>query len=105
MRIRRSVTRVFEAMVVPAITGAVAAYFGYYAIWGDRGAIALEDAKARLGVRQEGLSQVRERRMRLQHRIQLMRPGQVDPDLVEELYRKDLMEGAPNQVAIPRKAQ
>jgi hypothetical protein len=43
--------------------------------------------------------------MRLQHRIQLMRPGQVDPDLVEELYRKDLMEGAPNQVAIPRKAQ
>jgi cell division protein FtsB len=101
MRIRRSVTRVFEAMVVPAITGAVAAYFGYYAIWGDRGAIALEDAKARLGVRQEELSQVRERRMR----IQLMRPGQVDPDLVEELYRKDLMEGAPNQVAIPRKAQ
>ena len=92
-------------MVLPAICSAVTAYFGYYAIWGDRGAIALEDTQARLGVRQEELDQVRDHRLRLQHRIELMRPGKVDPDLLEELYRKDLMEGAPNQVAVPRNAQ
>ncbi|MBV9991181.1 MAG: hypothetical protein JOZ72_07790 [Alphaproteobacteria bacterium] len=41
--------------------------------------------------------------MRLEHRIALMRPGAVDPDLVEELARGELMDGAPNQIAVPRK--
>jgi len=97
------VTRVFAAMLLPAVSGAVAAYFGYYAIWGARGAMALADTQAQLGVQQEELAQVRGRRLRLEHRIALMKPGQVDPDLVEELARGELMDGAPNQVAIPRR--
>lgn len=96
-------TRVFAAMVLPAVCGAVTAYFGYYAIWGTRGVLALEDTQAELGVRQEELAQIRDQRQRLQHRIDLMRPGQVDPDLVEELARGELMDGAPNQVAVPRR--
>jgi cell division protein FtsB len=103
MRIRRSVTRVFAAMVLPAICGAVSAYFGYYAVWGSRGALALEDTQAKLGVQQEQLAQVHDQRVRLEHRIDLLQPGQVDPDLVEERARTDLMDGAPNQVAIARK--
>lgn len=103
MRIRRSVTRVFAAMVLPAVCGAVTAYFGYYAVWGTRGAVALQDTQARLGIREEQLARLRERRMRLEHRIALMKPGAVDPDLVEELARDELMDGAPGQVAVPRK--
>lgn len=102
MRIRRSVTRVFAAMVLPAICGAVSAYFGYYAIWGARGVLALEDTQAQLGIRQEQLAQVHDQRTRLEHRIQLMTPGAVDPDMVEELSRTQMMNGAPNQVAVPR---
>jgi cell division protein FtsB len=97
------VTRVFAAMVLPAVCGAVMAYFGYYAIWGGRGVLALEDAQAQLGVRQEQLAQLRDQRVRLQHRISLMKPGQVDPDLVEELARGELMDGQPGEVAVPRK--
>jgi cell division protein FtsB len=96
------VTRVFAAMVLPAICGAVSAYFGYYAIWGERGALALEDTQAKLGIQQEQLAQIHDQRLRLEHRISLMSPGQVDPDMVEELSRGQLMNGAPNQVAIPR---
>jgi hypothetical protein len=33
-----------------------------------------------------------------------MRPGNVDNDLVEELARAQLMEGAPGQIAVPRAA-
>ena len=102
MRIRRSVTRVFAAMVLPAVCGAVTAYFGYYAVWGERGVLALENAQAELGVRQEQLAQLRGERIRLQHRISLMKPGQVDPDLVEELARAELMDGQPGEVAVPR---
>jgi cell division protein FtsB len=93
---------VFAALVLPAVCGAVTAYFGYYTIWGSRGVLALADTQAELGVRQEQLAQLRDRRHRLEHRIELMKPGQVDTDLVEELARGELMDGAPNQVAVPR---
>jgi cell division protein FtsB len=101
MRIRRSVSRIFGVLVVPAITVAVVAYFGAYAIWGERGVLALEDTQARLGIQQQQLAQLQDSRTKLQHRIALME-NNPDPDLVEELARGQLMDGAPNQVAVPR---
>ncbi len=53
-------------------------------------------------MQQEQLAQIHDQRVRLEHRISLMSPGQVDPDMVEELSRGQLMNGAPNQVAVPR---
>ena len=104
MRIKRSVTRFFMALILPALSIAVVGYFGSYAIWGERGLLALEDTQARLGIQQEKLAQITSDRDRLAHRIQLMEDGHADPDLVEELARSQLMDGAPNQVAVPRTA-
>ena len=101
MRIKRSVTRIFGVLVVPAITLAVVAYFGAYTIWGNRGVLALEDTQAQLGIQQQQLAQIQDNRAKLQHRIALME-NNPDPDLVEELARGQLMDGAPNQVAVPR---
>ena len=92
MRIRHSVTRFFGILVIPAIAAAFVAYFGYYAVWGERGALALAAARNDLGIRHEQLAQVRDARMRLQHRIDLLKPGAVDSDLVEELARGELMD-------------
>ena len=103
MRIKRSVTRFFMALVLPALSIAVVGYFGSYAIWGERGLLVLEDTQAKLGIQQEKLTQIATQRDRLAHRIALMEEGRADPDLVEELARTQLMDGAPNQVAIPRK--
>ena len=100
MRIKRSVTRFFLALILPAITLAVVGYFGAYAIWGNRGILALEDTQAELGIRQQQLAEVQANRQRLEHRIALMTRN--DPDLVEELARTQLMDAAPNQVAVPR---
>lgn len=100
MRIKRSVTRFFLALVLPSITLAVVGYFGAYAIWGHRGILALEDTQAQLGIRQQQLAEVQANRQRLEHRIALMTKN--DPDLVEELARTQLMDAAPNQVAVPR---
>jgi cell division protein FtsB len=104
MRIKRSVARFFGLMILPAVTIAVVGYFGTYAIWGERGVLALEDADAKLGIKQEQLAQLSEARARLSHRIALMEQGAPDPDLVEELARTRLMDGAPNQIAVPRTA-
>ena len=100
MRIRRSVSRFFALLVFPAISVAVISYFGAYAIWGNRGVLALEDTQAQLGIRQQQLAELTASRQRLEHRITLMEKD--DPDLVEELARTRLMDGAPNQVALPR---
>ena len=100
MRIKRSVTRIFTALVLPAITLAVVGYFGAYAIWGNRGILALEDTQAQLGIRQQQLAEVQANRQRLEHRLALI--SRNDPDLVEELARTQLMDAAPNQVAVPR---
>jgi cell division protein FtsB len=102
MRIKRSVTRFFSVLVVPALSLAVVSYFGAYAIWGNRGILALEDTQAQLGIQQQLLSQIEDSRGRLEHRIALMEKDGADPDLVEELARGQLMDGAPNQVAVPR---
>ena len=103
MRIKRSVTRFFTVLILPAISLAVIGYFGAYAIWGNRGILALEDTQAELGIRQQQLAEVQANRQRLEHRIALMTKN--DPDLVEELARTQLMDGAPNQVAVPRSKQ
>ena len=104
MRIKRSVTRFFGALILPALTVAVVSYFGSYAVWGERGLLALNKVQARLDAREAQLAQVAGDRARLAHRIALMEDGHADPDLVEELARSQLMDGAPNQVAVPRSA-
>ncbi|HEY0266128.1 MAG TPA: septum formation initiator family protein [Rhizomicrobium sp.] len=102
MRIKRSVSRFFATLVVPAVTVAVVSYFGAYAIWGNRGILVLEDTQAKLGIQQGQLSQLQDSRQRLEHRIALM--DKKDADLIEEQARIRMMDGAPNQVAVSRAA-
>ena len=92
----------FGALVIPAICAAATMYFGYYAVWGSRGVLALADAQAELGVREEKLVELQGQRALLQQHIGQMQPGHVDLDLVEQLSRGELMNAAPNQVAVPR---
>ena len=104
MRIRRSVSNFFSALILPALTVAVVSYFGSYAIWGDRGLLTLDKVQGHLSLQEQQLAQIEADRSRLAHRIGLMEEGRADPDLVEELARGQLMDGAPNQVAMPRSA-
>jgi cell division protein FtsB len=102
MRIRYSVTRFFGALVIPAICGAAVAYFGYYTIWGSRGLLALTDTQARLAVVQDQLASLSDDRRRLEHRIQLLQPGSVDADMVEEIARAQLLGSTPGEIVVPR---
>jgi cell division protein FtsB len=102
MRIGRSVRSFFTGMIFPAIAVAVTAYFGYHFIYGPRGYHAYNDVEATLALHRTQLAVAQDARKRLEHRITLMQDGSVDPDLVEELARTQLMDGASGQVAIPR---
>ncbi len=94
--------RIFGLAVLPAVSAAVISYFGYYAVWGERGYLALNDTRAHLAEAQGQLDQISDQNKRLEHRIALLKAGSADPDLVEELARTQLMDGGPGQVAVPR---
>ena len=102
MRIRRSVTRFFSASVIPAVCCAVISYFGYYAVFGARGYDALHTTDTQLTGENLKLASLRADRERLQHRVDLLEPGHVDPDMVEEVAREQLLNSAAGQVAVPR---
>ena len=104
MRIRHSTSISIRLLALPAATAAVIGYFAFYAIWGERGALAFETAQAQIGVNREELTQLEESHGRLRHRIALMSGPNVDADLVEEIARGELLTGAPHQVAIERNA-
>ena len=99
MRIRPSVARIICWLTVPATLG-VAAYFGTFALYGERGYAQLLDIRSELAVKHTELAQLTDQRMRLEHRIQLLKAG--DSDLVEELARTELMNAGPGQIAVPR---
>jgi cell division protein FtsB len=102
MRIRRSVLRFFGASVIPAICTAMIAYFGYYTVFGARGYDTLHATNTQLSSENRTLATIHTDRIRLQHRIDLLEPGHVDPDMVEEVAREQLLNSTPGQVAVPR---
>lgn len=99
MRIRPSLVRILCWLTVP-VWMAGAAWFGYHALYGERGYVRLLTVRHELAQTRTELAELTGRRMRLEHRISLIKSG--DTDLIEELARDKLMDGAPGQVAIPR---
>jgi cell division protein FtsB len=101
MVMRRSVARVVGALIVPAICAAAVAYFGYFTIWGERGLMALASARTQLTAEQRQLDTLQTARERLQLRIALLRAG--DPDILQEVRRKQLLGAESGEVLVPRK--
>lgn len=99
MRIRPSFVRIFGWLTIPAMVAA-SFYFGYCALYGERGYARLQQVRSELSGANTKLAALTDKRLRLEHSIDLLKAG--DPDLIEELARTKLMDGAPGQVAIPR---
>ncbi|HEY2071738.1 MAG TPA: septum formation initiator family protein [Rhizomicrobium sp.] len=93
----------FGAIVIPAISLAVAGYFGYYAFNGPRGYLAYHRADTQLAADDAQLNGVKDANARLKHRIDLLQDGHVDYDLVEELARDQMLAGSPSVIAVPRR--
>lgn len=100
MYLKHNLTRFFGQAFLPALGSALAAYFGYHAVWGEGGYFVLKHTQADLAREQTKLAQMDDDRARLEHRIQLLNAN--DHDMIEELARTELMNGAPGQVAVPR---
>ena len=73
--------------MVPFFGAAAVAYFGYHAVQGDRGLVAWWKLRYELEQAQAELQDASAQRDMLEHRVSLLRPESLDPDMLEERAR------------------
>jgi cell division protein FtsB len=78
----------------------LAAYFGYHAVDGSRGLFAWREVDAELQAMRQELESLRAERQTLEGRVRRLRHDSLDPDLIDELARKELSFVEPLDVII-----
>ena len=86
---------------MPALAVIVVGTFAGHAIAGPNGILAWGSYHRALQQRQGELAQIERDRAQLKHRSQLLDPRKADPDMADELVRKDLGLVRPDEVVIP----
>ncbi|MBB3763731.1 FtsB family cell division protein [Sphingomicrobium lutaoense] len=97
---RKTIGMLRRAMV-PALATVVIGNFAGYAVAGDNGLLAWGGYYRDHEERQAELDALKEERDRLKHRSALLDPRKADPDMAEELVRKDLGLVRDDEIIIP----
>ena len=91
-------------VVGPVLGICAAAYFAYHAVEGDRGLIAWLSLKQRVASARVSLDEITAQRKILEHRVSLLHPDSLDPDMLDERARVMLNYGHADDVIIFAKA-
>jgi cell division protein FtsB len=78
----------------------LAVYFAYHAVVGSRGLLAWRQLNRDLATTERELAALRAEREELEDKVQRLRPGSLDPDLIDELARRNLSLAEPLDVII-----
>jgi cell division protein FtsB len=101
MTVGRNPLALIRRAALPATGLLVICYFVGAAVVGENGVLAWGDYRRANVERSVKLSQLEAERARLAHRARLLDPANADPDLAEELVRRDLGLVRPDEVIIP----
>ena len=86
---------------ITSVAGAcIVGYFLYHTVQGDHGWMAMLRLQNQVAVAKDNLTKLQKEHQELDHRVQLMRPDHLDPDLLDEQSRKMLDYSKPNEVII-----
>jgi cell division protein FtsB len=86
---------------MPALALIVVGTFAGHAIAGPNGILAWGGYHRALNERQAELVQLQQQKAELKHRSDLLDPRKADPDMADELVRKDLGLVRPDEVIVP----
>jgi cell division protein FtsB len=86
---------------VPALALLIVGTFAGHAVAGPNGLLAWGGYHRALQERKAELAQLERERAQLRHRSALLDPRKADPDIADELVRKDLGLVRPDEVIIP----
>jgi len=96
--------RAIRAALGPALAVLILIAMIGYAVFGPTGLYAWGDYRQSLETKQAELDRLKREEARLANRNDLVDPRHADPDMVDELVRKELNVGDPGEVIIPRDA-
>src|SRR5215212_6685367 len=97
----RNTFETIRRAALPALAILIIANFLGYAIMGANGILSWGDYRRQKSERLVQLAELNAEKMRLAHRSALLDPQRADPDLADELVRKELGLVGPNEVIIP----
>ena len=100
----RGGNRIFQLIrrsAMPALALIVVGTFAGHAIAGPNGILAWGGYHRALKERQAELNGLEQERAQLKHRSALLDPRKADPDMADELVRKDLGLVRPDEVIVP----
>ena len=86
---------------LPALALIIVGTFAGHAVAGPNGLLAWGGYHRALKERQVELAQLEQQRAQMRHRSKLLDPRKADPDMADELVRKDLGLVRPDEVIIP----
>lgn len=86
---------------LPALALLVVGNFAGYAIAGPNGLLAWGGYHKALKERKAELVELQQQKMQMKHHSRLLDPNKADPDMADELVRKDLGLVRPDEVVIP----
>lgn len=98
---RRSPWSNVKAAALPATAMFVVAFFAAYALFGSNGVLAWGEYSKRLDVRRADLQKLERERTILANRVALLDPRRANPDLVDELTRRELGVARPDEIIVP----
>lgn len=87
-------------VIGPLIGVGAVAYFAYHTVEGDRGVLAWIRMKNEILEAEMQLARVSTDRQALEHRVLLLRPDHLDPDMLEERARIMLNMGREDEVVV-----
>ncbi len=92
--------RRFHHVMGPMIAFSAVVYFAYHTIEGDRGVLAWLRLKTEIANAEVKLATLDAQRQELQHRVALLRPKSLDPDLLGERALAMLDLGQPGDIVV-----
>ena len=98
--IRRLIGRTARSAVGTFVWIGIIAYFAYFAMYGERGWIAMCQVQTEVDQAKQQLEQVHDERERLENRSALLRPDHLDADMLDERARLMLNYSHPDDVII-----
>lgn len=84
----------------PVIVVSILAYFAYHAFEGNHGLFAHNRLVQEISIQEKRASLLHDQRARLERRVALLRPDNLDPDLLAEEARRTLGYASPDDVII-----
>jgi cell division protein FtsB len=100
----RGPSRIFALIrrsALPALAVIVVGTFAGHAIAGPNGLLAWGGYHRALKERQAELAELEQQKAQLRHHSRLLDPNKADPDMADELVRKDLGLVRPDEVIVP----